>query len=136
MKPSLFLILFVSFSTISISQENEVEPKDSVVGFDEGSYAEFPGGSQAMSQYIAENVVYPEEAMENGESGNVYISFTVDSTGLVKDIKIDRGVSESIDKECIRLVESMPRWKPATTKGKKVASRQRFPIRFKLANVE
>lgn len=132
MKPSL-LLLFLTYSLVSISQENNEVAKDSVVVFDKGTSAEFPGGGKAMFRYIAENVVYPEEAMKNGESGNVYISFTVDTLGNIKDIKIDRGVSESIDRESIRVIHSMPRWKPATKNGKKVESRQRLPIRFRLA---
>jgi TonB family protein len=94
--------------------------------------ASFPGGVEAMQKYIAENVVYPKKALKKGESGKVFVRFTVTENGDVDDVKIIRGVSLELDKEALRVVKSMPAWSPAEKNGKKVSTRVSLPIIFAL----
>ena len=95
---------------------------------------EFSGGVEAMMNYIAENVKYPEDAKEKNQSGRVMISFVVEKDGRVNDVKVLRGVCESIDNEAVRVVKAMPNWKPGKQAGKPVRVSYCLPISFKLSD--
>jgi TonB family protein len=94
--------------------------------------AEFPGGLQTMAKWIQENVVYPQEAIEFGEQGRVYVSFVVESSGSISTIEIERGVSETLDKEVKRLINAMPDWIPGEIDGYKERTKLRLPVNFQL----
>ena len=93
---------------------------------------EFPGGPQAMMQFIKDNLKYPQIAKENGIQGRVILQFVVDETGQVTDPKVLRSIDPSLDTEAIRLVLSMPRWIPGMQDGKAVAVKYTFPVMFSL----
>ncbi len=93
---------------------------------------EFPGGQVAMLKYIAENTKYPEIAKEKGISGKVFVQFVIDKDGSVTKVKVMRGVNRLLDKEAIRVVKSMPKWKPGTIHGKAVKVLFQLPINFTL----
>lgn len=95
-------------------------------------FAEFPGGTVAMQQFISENVQYPKEAIERREQGKVYLSFLVEADGSITSIQVDRGISSLLDTEAIRLVSLMPKWKPGELAGKPARTRCRLPINFTL----
>ena len=97
---------------------------------------EFPGGPQAMMQFIKDNLQYPQIAKENGIQGRVILQFVVDETGKVTDPKVIRSIDPSLDTEAIRLVLSMPRWMPGMQDGKAVAVRYTIPVIFKLETAE
>ena len=97
---------------------------------------EFPGGPQAMMQFIKDNLQYPQIAKENGIQGRVILQFVVDETGKVTDPKVIRSIDPSLDTEAIRLVLSMPRWIPGMQDGKAVAVRYTIPVIFKLETAE
>ncbi|MCY1634039.1 M56 family metallopeptidase [Marinifilum sp. D737] len=92
----------------------------------------FPGGHLEIQKFLARNTVYPKEAQEKGEQGRVYVSFLVDKEGMISDPKIVRGVASSLDKEAIRVVNSMPQWEPGKKDGKPVNVIYTVPINFKL----
>ncbi len=94
--------------------------------------ATFMGGAAAMQKWIAENVQYPQTAIEMNEQGKVYLSFVVEPDGSISNIAIERGVSGDLDKEAKRLVRKMPKWSPGEAKGKKARTRCRLPINFTL----
>jgi protein TonB len=94
--------------------------------------AEFPGGSSALNEFIRNTIRYPAIAKEAGIQGTVYIQFTIDKQGRAINPKILRGVSPELDKEAMRMIEKMPRWKPAESYGKIVAMTYTQPIRFTL----
>ncbi len=96
----------------------------------------FPGGPQAMMQFIKDNLKYPQIAKENGIQGRVILQFVVDETGKVIDPKVIRSIDPSLDTEAIRLVLSMPRWIPGMQDGKAVAVRYTIPVIFKLEKAE
>lgn len=93
---------------------------------------EFPGGQAAMMKWLSENVKYPAIAAENNIQGRVMVSFIVERDGSVSDVKILRSVDPSLDKEAIRLINSMPKWKPGMQTGKPVRARFNIPVTFKL----
>lgn len=79
-----------------------------------------------------DNLNYPAAARENGVQGRVIVSCVVETDGSLTDVKIVKGVDTSLDREAIRLVESMPKWKPGKQDGKLVRVKYTFPITFKL----
>lgn len=94
--------------------------------------AEYPGGEAAMFVYISKNIVYPQEDLNAGKQGRVYVQFVVEKDGAITTIRVLRGVSEGIDKEAKRVIRRMPKWKPAEHRGKPVRSRMTLPISFRL----
>lgn len=93
---------------------------------------EFPGGEQALRDFIAKTVVYPDAAVKKGIQGKVYVTFIVGTDGNVKDAKIARGVDPSLDAEALRVVGKMNGWKPGKQRGKVVNVSYTVPINFKL----
>ena len=93
---------------------------------------EYPGGMQAMMNFIGENVKYPDDAIEKNISGKAYVTFVVEKDGSVSEAKIMKGVCESIDKEALRVVKAMPKWTPGKMNGKNVRVSYTLPITFKL----
>ena len=93
---------------------------------------EFPGGMEAMMDYVAKNVKYPQEAMEKEISGRVFVSFIVEKDGSVNEVKIMKGVGGGCDEEAVRVVKAMPKWKPGKQEGKPVRVNYTLPITFKL----
>ncbi len=98
-----------------------------------GINPEYPGGDEAMAAFINSNFKYPEDARENGEQGTIYISFVVTNEGNLEEIEVIKGVSTSLDKECIRVISAMPKWKPGEQEGRPVHVRYTIPIRARLA---
>ena len=78
---------------------------------------EFPGGDAGLMKYIQNNVKYPPIAKEYNITGKVYVSFIVDKSGSVTDVKIVRGVDKSLDAEAVRVVKSLPKYKPGKQRG-------------------
>ncbi len=92
----------------------------------------FPGGDGALLKFIAENVVYPPIAKENGITGVVYVSYVVDKDGSIKDAKVVRGADPFLDKEAVRVVKMLKGYKPGKQRGKPVPVQFTIPIRFVL----
>jgi periplasmic protein TonB len=92
----------------------------------------FPGGEAERNKFLAENIVYPQQATENGIQGTVYVSFVVDSKGNVTDVKVLRGIGGGCDEEAVRVVKMMPQWHPGKQNGKLVRVLFNMPIYFKL----
>ncbi len=92
----------------------------------------FPGGPEAMMQFIKDEMQYPALDSTMGVQGTVYISFIVNKDGSIEKPEIRKGVSESLDREAKRIVGRMPKWTPGEQAGKKVRVRFTIPIRFVL----
>jgi len=98
---------------------------------------EFPGGGMSAAlEYIQKNMQYPESAKENGTQGRVTVQFVVDKAGNVTEPKVLRPVDKELDAEAIRLVKSMPKWKPGMQKGQAVAVKFTMPVLFRLEGGE
>jgi protein TonB len=92
---------------------------------------EFPGGQAAMMKFLSENIKYPVIAQENGIQGRVICNFVVERDGSITDVQ-DCGVDPSLDKEAVRVIQSMPKWKPGMQRGKPVRVRFTLPVVFRL----
>lgn len=91
---------------------------------------QFPGGS--VQKWIMKNVKYPMIAQENNIQGKVFVQFVIEKDGSVSDVKVARSVDPSLDKEAIRVVKAMPKWKPGKQRGKPVRVSYTVPINFQL----
>ena len=114
----------------AIDEESEEETQE--VFFIVEDMPEFPGGDLALRKYIANAVKYPVIAQENGIQGKVYITFVVGKDGSIGNAGIARGVDPSLDKEALRVVNSLPKWKPGKQRGKPVNVSYTVPINFVL----
>jgi len=92
----------------------------------------FPGGDLGLMKYIQKNVKYPAIAKEYNITGKVYVSFIVDKLGSVTNVKIVRGVDKNLDAEAVRVVKSLPKYKPGKQRGKSVRVMFTIPINFTL----
>ena len=128
--------------------ENEIEIEDTESDEDEAieiieeddeevfmvveNMPEFPGGDLGLMKYIQKNVKYPPIAKEYNITGKVYISFIVDKTGSVTNVKVVRGVDKNLDAEAVRVAKSLPKYKPGTQRGKPVRVMFTIPVNFTL----
>ncbi len=92
----------------------------------------FPGGEAKLMEYVAKNVKYPQIARETGVQGRVYVNFVVEPDGSVSNVSVLRGIGGGCDEEAIRVVKSMPKWKPGKQRGKAVRVSYMLPVNFKL----
>ena len=98
--------------------------------------ASFPGGTDACYRWLSDHIKYPEECKEKGIEGEVTVLFVVEKDGSISDIKAQNATDEAFVKEVIRVVSSMPKWKPAKVNGEVVRSRMHFPINFGFTDKE
>ena len=92
----------------------------------------FPGGQQELMAYLGKNIKYPTIAQENGTQGRVIIQFVVERDGTISDVHVARGVDPYLDKEAVRVVQSMPKWIPGKQNGKAVRVKFTVPVMFRL----
>jgi TonB family protein len=90
--------------------------------------AQFPGGPEAMVTYLSKTLRWPPEEAE--VVGKVFVEFIVEKDGAIAEVMLKRGLSPGLDKEAVRAVKSMPKWKPALNGGKPVRSRVIIPVSF------
>jgi len=95
-------------------------------------YPEYPGGAEALFNYIITNLKYPEAAKTNKVQGKVVVSFNIMNDGAVSDVKVLQGIGSGCDEEAIRVVSKMPKWKPGEKDGKIVNVHMVLPLQFKL----
>ena len=93
---------------------------------------EFPGGEDALMDYLTNNIRYPQKAADKGISGRVYISFVIDTNGNVVQEKVLRGIDE-LNEEALRVVKSMPQWKPGKNHRMAAQVQYNLPIVFNLS---
>lgn len=134
---NIFLIsCFVSFANASENRYSKLEfypdtakqlPQRKI-----DKMPEFPGGEQAMIEFIAKHLKYPKKARKNKIEGTVIVQFMIKNDGKVVAINIDKKVSDEIDNEAIRIINKMPNWKPAEYQGKAVTTFMNLPLNFVL----
>ena len=93
---------------------------------------EFPGGRHALMTYIASNLKYPPDARKKLMSGTVFVQFFIEKDGSVSHAKVIEGVCPSINTEALRVINSMPKWKPGIENGKPVRVQFTLPIKFSI----
>ena len=92
----------------------------------------FPGGEQKLLEYVAKNTKYPQIARESGIQGRVFIGFVVETDGSISNVKVLRGIGGGCDEEAVRVIKSLPKWKPGKQRGKAVRVSYQIPVNFKL----
>ena len=93
---------------------------------------EFPGGMRAGLEFMARNLKYPTKAQEAGKQGRVIVQFIVQKDGSLSDLHVLRPVDPWLDAEAIRVIGSMPKWKPGMQDGQAVAVKFNLPVTFAL----
>ena len=112
--------------------EDDEEVKEAEIFTVVESMPEFPGGMGALMTYLAKNIKYPPLAKESGIQGKVFINFVVEPDGSISHVKVLRGIGGGCDEEAVRVVKSMPKWKPGMQRGKPVRVSFTLPVKFTL----
>lgn len=89
-----------------------------------------------INAWLMQNVKYPDESVKKNEEGNVIVAFTIAADGSVNNPKVAKGVSPALNKEALRMISSMPKWKPAIENGKAIETNFILPVSFKLSKKE
>jgi TonB family protein len=99
-----------------------------------GNGPQYPGGSLAMRKFLAEHIVYPENALDYGLQGTAYLTFMITAEGRIKEIKVLRGVPDcpECDKEAVRVLKIMPKWNAEKRHNRSINEQYNLPITFKL----
>ena len=114
-------------------QGDEIIGEDAILAVAE-SMPEFPGGQPALFEYLSNNIKYPMKAQNAGAEGRSVCTFVVNRDGSICDVEIARSSGNQwLDDEAVRVVKSMPRWKPGTQSGKPVRVRYIVPVTFSLS---
>ena len=136
MKKIVFLlsVLFLSLAAQAQSVENadSVAVEETVYQFVE-EQPEFPGGMKGLMQYFRDNIKYPRISRDNKSQGTSTVRFTVDADGSISDAEIVRSTGDMyLDKEALRVISEMPKWKPGKQNGKPVRVKFALPVGFRL----
>jgi len=94
--------------------------------------AGFPGGIEKLNEYLSKSIKYPQQARETGTKGRVMLTFVVEKDGSITDIKVLRDIGSGCGEEAKRVVNEMPKWKPAKQRGKAVRQQFVLPVSFNL----
>jgi TonB family protein len=133
----VFLVLILSSCAArkkSASISTIVQPADDEPFVVVEEMPEFPGGDSALLQFIANNTKYPESSKIKGIAGKVIVRFCVNKTGVVDRVSVLKGVDSELDKEAVRVVATLPSFKPGRQGGKNVSVWYMVPINFALNN--
>lgn len=95
---------------------------------------QFPGGIEGLNEFLASAISYSAEAYRENIQGKVFVSFTVNEKGYVRDPKIVKGIGSGLDEEALRVVLKMPRWEPGRQGGEPIAVQYNLPINFQIAS--
>jgi protein TonB len=110
----------------------EEEPEEQTIFEVVENMPEYPGGMAALMQFLSKNIKYPTIAQENGTQGRVIVQFVVNRDGSIVDPVVVRSVDPYLDKEALRVILTMPKWKPGMQRGKAVRVKYTVPVQFRL----
>ena len=128
---ALFVLLFIAEQLVFAQVDTADAPLIfTPVDFD----AEFPGGFAELVMFVCMNVDYPEQARKAGVEGKVFSSFCIERDGSVSNIEILKDIGYGCGDAVVKMLKSMPRWKPARVGGKNVRSQYTLPITFTLSD--
>lgn len=122
----------VEIKPIAITTDESVPVEDEIFEIVEENPEFLNGGMVGLLQYLGKNINYPTIAIENGTEGRVTVQFIVNKDGSIVDVKVLRGIDPYLDKEAVRVISSMPKWKPGKQRGKAVRCKYTVPVMFKL----
>jgi hypothetical protein len=160
MKKIVFIFLFTMISIFSFSQEEKLISDSCYVIKEKDTtwqtkcvqvQPSFPRGDNEMFKFLAKHIIYPQLPKEMGVQGKNFVTFVIDTSGLVTNIALYKGVvlnentiqekylelskegAKQLDQESLRVIRSMPRWIPGKENGKPVKVRYIMPINYKLS---
>ena len=110
----------------------EVAPKTEDIFVVVEQQPEYPGGMEALRQFLGKNLSYPRSAASADVSGRVFVSFVVNTDGSLTDVQVLKGIGFGCDEEALRVVQKMPRWRPGKQSGRAVRVKYNLPISFSL----
>lgn len=126
-------------SSIATAQETIIPYRPGCGPIDEGKVYDvveqmpsFPGGPNAMMEFISRTITYPVSALKQNLQGRVVVSFIVERDGSLSNAKVVKSVAPDMDKEALRVVKKMPRWIPGQQNGCKVRVKYTIPVTFRL----
>ncbi|MBP5776250.1 MAG: energy transducer TonB [Prevotella sp.] len=125
------LMAMLGFTTVS-AQKTVVAQKNQQVFDVVEQMPEYPGGIQALLDYLMENVKYPEDAEKQKIEGRVIAVFVVETDGSISNVEVVKPVFPSLDAEAVRVLSGMPKWTPGRQSGKVVRVKYTVPINFQL----
>jgi TonB family protein len=131
---ALFLGLMMVSLTATASGKSVAANDEDEVFMTADKMPVFPGGEAALMEFIREGISYPPEAADRNAEGRVIVQFVVDKTGQVGDVKVVRSVDADLDREAVRVVQTLPAFTPAFRLGKPVSVWYTLPVNFKLEN--
>lgn len=129
LKKTLILVGIMLFTLSASAQTSNTDTKVYEIVED---MPEFPGGNNGLMQYLGNNVKYPVVAQDNGIQGRVIVGFVVEPDGTLSNVHVLHSVDPSLDKEAMRVVKRMPKWKPGKLNGKAVRVQYLVPCVFRL----
>lgn len=136
MKTIKFLAILVicgSMAKVSVAQQEQAVKVKAGLGFPVSqTEPEFPGGMDALKDFVHENLVYPQHLIDSRVGGRVVIIFIVDKEGKIVDPTVMKGVNEELNAEALRIVKMMPNWTPGTNGGNPVNKQFILPIDFQV----
>lgn len=136
MKRILFFVMVLMVNMVSVGQDVRKD-KDARTEQDGAIFTiveqmpEFPGGMEALYQFLASNIKYPG-GPDDCVNGKVIVSFVIEKDGTVSDAKVVRKLHPAFDEEALRVVKLMPKWEPGRQDGKPVRVQFNLPINFSL----
>jgi TonB family protein len=117
---------------VGISESNAFHSQLNGANNDNAIQPEFPGGRNAMRQFIATNIRYPQNAFNQGITGTVEVSFSISETGQLGNYKIHKSVNNELDAEAMRIIKKMPKWSPGKVAGEPTSMNFILPIVFEI----
>ena len=133
MKKLLFMSLMAMLGLTTVNAQKTVVAQKNQQVFDVvEQMPEYPGGMQALLEYLMENVKYPEDAEKQKIEGRVIAIFVVETDGSISNVEVVKPVFPSLDAEAVRVLSGMPKWKPGMQSGKVVRVKYTVPINFQL----
>ncbi len=132
--PAVAVMAFATTSMVSSNAPKEVAvPTTNVQVDQESTEPQYPGGQEALMNYLITNLQYPKELKKEKAEGKVFVQFTIAKNGMVENVNVVRTSGfEAMDAEAVRVINNMQNWEPATIDGEIVATKMTLPIVFKL----
>ncbi len=139
-KTMLYMIICLLCVSLANAQNNNPlnnsPDKDTTqeVFVDPVIHPKFPGGDEALMQYLSENLVYPPTIQDRRFKGKVLVQFVVETDGSISNVEVVRSLYKDLDEEVVRVIKNMPKWIPAEQDGKAIREYYRVPIGFEFGD--
>ena len=139
LKSTIVLFLVVFGQAVSAQEKDSIQQKKEVEEQELGfviveEMPEYTTGVEDMLVFIKQHLEYPQQAVDSGIEGRVFVQFIVETDGSLTGFEVLRGIGSGCDEAAVEVLKKMPNWKPARQRGKAVRVKYMFPVIFKLEN--